>query len=129
MSLLQLEELEKDCDGAVSDVHLQEISQSCCTKWRLLPAHLGMKEVVVNDIDRNNGADEQEKRYNFLKKWEAVKGSDATYTSLIKALLAIKCRKEAEGVRELLQKSLPQESAPVLASSEPATSGKLVVTW
>ena len=116
---------EKDCNGAVSEVHLQEISRSCCKKWRLLPAHLEMKEVVVNDIDRING-DEQEKRHAFLKKWKTVKGSGATYKILIKALLAIEYREDAESVCKLLQKSLPQESAPVLASSEPATSGKLV---
>ena len=117
---------EKDCDGAVSDLHLEVISRSYCTKWKSLPAHLEMKEVVVNDIDRITG-DEQEKRHAFLKKWKAVKGSEATYKKLINALLAIECRQDAESVCELLQKSLPQESAPVLASSEPATSGKLLL--
>ena len=103
----------------VSDLHLEVISRSYCTKWKSLPAHLEMKEVVVNDIDRING-DEQEKRHAFLKKWKAVKGSEATYKKLINALLAIECREEAEGVRELL---LSQQSAPVLAS-ESVASGK-----
>ena len=105
---------EKDCDGAVSDLHLEVISRSYCTKWKSLPAHLEMEVIVVDDIDRING-DKQEKRHAFLKKWKGTKGSDATYRKLINALLTIECRKEAEGVCELLQKSL---SAPA------STSGK-----
>ena len=110
-----------DLIQVVSDLHLEMISRSYCTKWKSsLPAHLEMKAVVVNDIDRING-DEQEKRHAFLKKWKAVKGSDATYKKLIDALLAIECREEAEGVYELLQKSLSPQSAP---ASESVASGK-----
>ena len=112
---------EKDCDGAVSEVHLLEISRSCCKKWRLLPAHLEMREVVVDDIDHING-DEQEKRCYS----QEMEGSQRFWCylqkKLINALLAIECRQDADkmqSVCELLQKS----PAPVLAS-ESVASGK-----
>ena len=105
---------ENDCNGAVSDIHLEEISRYYCTGWKSsLPPNLEMREIHVKDIVVGHG-DEQEKRHAFLKKWKEVGGSkNATYKKLISALLDTEHRKEAEGVCKLLQKSLSQQSTPI----------------
>ena len=103
-SLLQKYNLEdKDCRVEITDCHLQEISSNLCEDWRSLPAYLEMEVIVVSDIDRKQ-VDESEKRHDFLLKWKNVKGSEATYKKLVAALLARKCRGDAEKVCRLLQK-------------------------
>lgn len=96
---------EEDCNKKVSDKHLDAISRSHCRKWRSLPAHLEMATIVVDDIDRELGK-EEERRHTFFSKWKHVKGSAATYQRLIAALLEIQCGEDAEGVCKLLQNSL-----------------------
>lgn len=93
----------EDCDKQVSDSHLEEISRSCCVKWRSLPSHLELPKVVSADIDREH-IGEEEKRNSFFSTWKLMKGSYATYRKLIYALLKIECRDDAGKVCKLLKK-------------------------
>jgi hypothetical protein len=105
---------ETDCNLQVTDVHVEKISSSYCEKWRSLPPYLKMEAIVAKDIDREHpGSDESEKRGSFFKKWKETRGLEATYRSLINALLETKCRGDAEGVCELLKKhtSMPSHRA------------------
>ena len=102
---------EEDCKMQISDFHQSKISQSHCSKWRLLPCHLGMEKIVVKDVDRVY-AGEEETRFEFFSRWKETRGSDATYLSLISALLAIDCREDAESVCKLLGSSLSRPPQP-----------------
>jgi hypothetical protein len=105
---------ETNCNLQVTDVHVEKISSSYCEKWRSLPPYLKMEAIVAKDIDREHpGSDESEKRGSFFKKWKETRGLEATYRSLINALLETKCRGDAEGVCELLKKhtSMPPHRA------------------
>ena len=104
-SLMECYQLkERDCNQQISNVHLDEISLNFSQKWRFLPNRLKMKDIIAHDIDRIPG-DEEEKRRTFFLKWKQVKGSGATYKVLIRALLDIKCRQDAESVCKLLQQA------------------------
>lgn len=89
----------------ISDKHFDEVSRSHCSRWRSLRARLEMKNIVVDDIDRAPGADEDEKRLSFFSKWKQKRGSKATYKCLISALLEIECVEDAEGVCKMLKNS------------------------
>ena len=95
---------EEDADKQVSDKHLDEISRTCCRKWKSLRPHLEMEEIVEHNIGRGPG-DEEEKRRSFFFQWKDVMGSAATYKMLICALLKINCREDAECVCKLLAQS------------------------
>ena len=88
---------EKDVNREVTDIHIDKISQSHCKKWKSLPAYLEMENMVVSDIDDKN-IDGPQKRCEFFSKWKEQKGSKATYKVLIRALLDMKCKKDAECV-------------------------------
>lgn len=92
---------EEDWSKEVSDSDLKEISHSYCSEWRLLPYHLGMKDIVVKNIERNKD-DEEERKHAFFRQWKQEKGFDATYKQLISALLKIRHREDAENVCKLL---------------------------
>lgn len=79
---------EEDCNRKVTDVHIEKISRSFCRKWRSLPSHLELDDIVVCDVERDS-ASEKDKRNKFFTEWKEAKGSDATYTKLITALLVI----------------------------------------
>lgn len=99
---------ERDISQQISDGHIQDLSLSDCSKWRSLPGYLGLHSSVVDDINRDPIAlEEGEKRKKFLEKWKKVKGSDASYKSLICALLKIECRQDAESVLKLIRDSVP----------------------
>ena len=100
----------RHCDRPVSDLHLERISRSCFKYWKLLPDYLGLKTVMVHDIDRSL-IDEESKRLEFLRQWKIRKGSEATYTQLISALLSIDQRSDAEAVCNFLAQSM--KSAPI----------------
>ena len=85
----------------VSETHMEEISHSYCSKWKLLYCHLEVDRIVVSDVDLMR-ASEREKRHAFLVMWKEKKGSDATYKRLLYALLKTGCREDAEGVCKLL---------------------------
>ena len=92
----------KDCDEVVSDIHIGVISREYCMKWYDLYPYLKLKEIDVNNVKRDYH-DEVEKKGAFFSLWRHSQGSDATYTSLIQALLQIKCKKDAESICKLLQ--------------------------
>ena len=87
----------------ISDQHLVEISEDCCTQWGLLPSHLGLMNTVKDDINKLNFTSEWERRHEFLKVWKRQKGKGATYRTLIEALQKIRCVTEAEYVSKLVQ--------------------------
>ena len=62
-----------------------------------------MKHIHVRDIDCQE-MDEDQKRERFFLIWKENKGSEATYIKLIRALLTIESKEDAESVCELLQK-------------------------
>ena len=76
---------EEDLKKQITDKHLDEISCTCCRKWKSLRSHMEMKEIVEHDIEKGPGP-EKKKRRDFLKKWKNTKGSAATYRVLIIAL-------------------------------------------
>ena len=92
------------CYEQVSDVHLEEISGSHCKDWRRLPPHLELESIMASDIDRKQ-VGEGERRREFFFGWKERRGSGATYGSLIRALLQIRCRQDAESICKLLQAS------------------------
>ena len=94
------------CKEQVSDKHIAEICSSLCGQWRKLPPYLDLTETAVSDLEREFKT-EEERRVGLLKKWKGRKGFEASYTSLIGALLEIDCRSDAEGVCKLLKKSHP----------------------
>jgi hypothetical protein len=93
---------EDQCNKQISKVHIGDISRSACRKWRLIPAYLGMKDIVISDIE-HEATSEEERRNNFLNLWRDEQGNGATYRVLIEALLEIKCRSDAEYICQLLQ--------------------------
>ena len=101
---------EEDCNQKISDEHLQS-SASYCSKWKELPSCLALETHYIDDIERDYPK-EEEKRHRFLLEWRERKGFEATYKALIKALLKIKRRNDAEGVCELLKASLSQDQPP-----------------
>jgi hypothetical protein len=100
---------EEVCSQEISDTHINEIAESYCEKWRMLPCYMGMKNIDADGIDRGPG-DEEEKRRNYLRKWKSKKATAATYRVLIGALLKIKHRYDAEGVCKILR-ATPTEIA------------------
>ena len=106
----------------VSDDYLREIAQSSCKEWKHLPSLLGLDSIVADDIDKRS-ISEWEKRHEFLKEWKRREGSKATYKQLIRALLKIKSRDDAEKVCTLLKKSAPT-ATPAASNSIPATKAK-----
>lgn len=90
--------LGDNANKQISDEHIEVISQDLCEKWRLLPAHLGLGTITIDDIIENEAG-----KRHFFTTWKDQKGSEATYRSLVSALLEIECRKDAESVCELLK--------------------------
>ena len=112
--LLQLHNLTvRDCQQPIRDDHLESISRTSCRDWILLPAHLGLSVSVADDIERTSDS-QQSKRYKFLRRWKEIKGSQATYAKLIKALLAIDSRLDAEEVCKILAQSIGLNASGML---------------
>ena len=109
---------KEDCNKPLRDAHLVSISRSSCTSWKSLPAHLGLEAIVAEDADRSQ-ADPEEKRLKFFRQWKKRKGSKATYSQLINALLKIDCRQDAEDVCQILSEPL----TPSQTSSTTDTAG------
>ena len=72
---------------------------------------------MKDDIDRK-GIGESEKRLDYFTEWKEQKGSAATYKSLIRALLKIGCRDDAEYVYQLSQSSGSHSTSPALTTSD-----------
>ena len=92
---------QEDLNKKVTDKHIEVISRSSCRKWKSLYSHLEMKPIHVGDIDCKE-MDEDQKRVKFFSTWKENKGSEATYTKLIRALLTIESKEDAESVCKLL---------------------------
>ena len=99
---------EEVCQKKISDRHLSSISSSCCEEWESLPPYLGLETMVAHDISKGGGS-ESKKRCDFLFKWRHIKGSRATYQSLIVALLDMKCVDDAEEVCRILRDSISSQ--------------------
>ena len=95
----------------ISDKDLDNISIYSCSRWRNLPAFLGLNSILVEDINKRT-LTEQEKRREFFQVWKATKGSTATYKALIHALLSIGCREDAVCVGRLLLASKSSNDRP-----------------
>ncbi len=91
---------EAEANKTISEIHMQEISRSHCSQWRMLYSHLELDQIVVSDME-HRGTSEEERRLAFFNAWKGRKGSDATYGRLIYALLKIMCRQDAEFVKQL----------------------------
>ena len=96
-------------DEVISDLHLDEIGLSRCTYWKSLPSRLGLSKVIAKDNDRDLQK-EREKRCEFLQQWKQRKGSKATYRSLVRALLDIDQRLDAEYVCKLARQAVTNHS-------------------
>ena len=68
------------------------------SNWKSLPFRLGLEDVVAKDIDKDH-LKESDKRREFFRQWKQIKGLEATYRSLVRALLDINQKHDAEGVR------------------------------
>ena len=93
---------EENVNRIITDIHIEVISRCCCSKWKSLPAHLGLATIIAEDINRKE-VNEEDKRRTFLTTWKEKKGFEATYKTAISALLEIECRSEAESVCQLLK--------------------------
>ena len=107
---------EDDVNSPVTDIHLEEISRSYCEEWNCLTPYLGMPTIVGSDVSHSATSTEKGKRYDFLTRWKHKKGRGATYKVLINALLKTESRKDAEGVCEMLQKSMQTSTQAALDS-------------
>ena len=96
---------KQDLDKVISDLHLDEIARTRCTYWKSLPSRLGLPDIVAKDIDIKGSLLESEKRSEFFRQWKQRKGLEATYRVLVKALLDIDQRLDAEYVCELLRQA------------------------
>ena len=99
---VHLELADQDLDKEISDLHLNEIARTRAINWKSLPSCLGLEEFVAKDIDKDFPT-EYDKRREFFQGWKQVKGSEATYRNLVKALFDINQRHDAEYVCELLR--------------------------
>jgi hypothetical protein len=93
---------KEDISKQITDKHIIKISRSYCKDWEQLPPFLNMESIIKDDINRLS-VTEEAKRSKFLSKWVEISGSDATYVKLIKALLKIGCRNDAEAVCVIIQ--------------------------
>ncbi|ORU90322.1 MAG: hypothetical protein A6F71_04975 [Cycloclasticus sp. symbiont of Poecilosclerida sp. M] len=120
---------KRDISKKISAKYILAISRSSCTKWRSLPAYLEMDTIVAKDIDRFGSAlDEIEKREKFLNEWQEQKGDEATYKSLICALLELECRQDAEFVcKQLTKDAASTTPTPTQHASGSSNTGKLGV--
>ena len=84
---------------------------------------------MAKDVDRHVPAlDESEKREKFLTEWQERKGNEASYKSLICALLELECRQEAEFVCDLLVEDVSAASTTMALPPQPsgsANTGKI----
>ena len=96
---------EEDLEEPISDPHLEEISRTSSKEWRSLPPHLELPDTTVGDIERDSQK-EDERRNSFFFTWKHKKGTCATYRKLVRALLKIDCRGDAEKVCKLLLESV-----------------------
>lgn len=101
----RLKLVDHDLDKMISDLHLDEIARTRCDYWRSLPSRLGLPDIVAMDIDEDY-SEAFDRRRAFFRQWKQIKGSEATYRSLVRALLGIRKKLDAEYVLRLLRQSV-----------------------
>ena len=109
---------DQDLDKVISNLHFDEISQTRDINWKSLPSRLGLQDNVAKDIDKDFSK-EFDKRREFFQQWKQKNGSEATYRSLVRALLDIKQIDNAEYVCELLQQTVGEASGTDLSPTTP----------
>ena len=87
-------------EAPITDAHLNDIARSYLERWRDLPSHLCLPQIIARDLERYC-PNEERRRVSFLKTWKGKEGSKATYGRLIDALNQILCGEDAENVRRL----------------------------
>lgn len=99
--------LSEDSYGrCVSESHMGHLSSSMHSKWRLVAPQLRLKDVVPSIEGTSEARSEEEKAKLLLILWRRRRGNEATYKSLIEALLKADCRSDAEYVCQMLKKSV-----------------------
>ena len=95
---------EEDVRKQITDEHIEVISSSTslCSQWKSLPAHLGLVNTIVGDID-STLVTETEKKRDFFTTWKEEQGSNASYRKLIGSLLEVPCKQDAESVCQLMK--------------------------
>ena len=80
-------DLEKIQDSSiVSDIHLSSIS-SQINRWETeLAYYLGLKRQDITVIQYNNSHDYVAQKLQCLMEWKKLRGDEATYGSLLKAV-------------------------------------------
>lgn len=119
LRLLECHQLkEEDGDRQMSDQHLGDIAATYAyfRLWRALPARLGVLR-IENATART---DEVTEKRAFFYKWRKEKGSEATYTRLISAMLDVGSREDAERVCKMLRTVVPTNWPD---SQQPSTMG------
>ena len=86
---------EQQLRKEISHRGIEKISSELHFKWREMPAALGMRQAVVEDIKCESGLDEEGKRGLFLRKWKKSRKKEATYERLVLAFLERKERRNA----------------------------------
>ena len=123
---------EEHLDKVISDLHLDEITQTACSIWKSLPPYKELKnfDVAIQDIDKEN-LNEADKIRELFRRWKQRKGSEATYTSILRALLSTERRKDAEYLCRLVITSVtrfPGKKIPsVLVQKLPPTERGCVI--
>ena len=95
---------DQDLDQMISDLHLDEIALTRDINRKFLPSRLGLQDVLAKDIDKDFRT-ESDKRRELFRQWKQRKGFEATYRVLVKALLDINQRLDAEYVCKLLRQA------------------------
>lgn len=104
-----------DLNVKVTTFHLQDISRRCSLPRTWLYPHLDIDKSVVDAIDSEQ-KEEQDKRLHFLLKWVEIRGSEATYSVLIKALSTIGRSDDAEYVCKLVTGKRRQQMPTAVAT-------------
>ena len=125
-SLLERYQLqdESSIDQQITEIHLDQISSSCCRQWKRLPAYLDMEAIVGHDANLS-ASDEADKRRLFFFKWREIKGTKATYRKLVEALVKMECGGDAEKVCMLVSQNHVKPKVVVLKQEGTAERSRI----
>ena len=90
-----------ELDRQISDYHLSKIS--LFLGWQKIARHLGLSDINVKDIIKENPGDEDMRRWKTLTKWTGLYGTGATYRFLVEAHLTVQEINDAQEVCRLLR--------------------------
>lgn len=92
---------EASLNKEISRKYFTELS-SFLVEWRQVAPILDLDYAEVTAIEENHVGNARMMRIGFLERWKQKSGN-ATYGALMKALLRIKERADAQGVCEVLK--------------------------